>query len=78
MAVDSNGVVYANSEDGNLYAIDRTGRIVGRIFLKLALGAAYTPLAIGGDGLIYTQNDGTLFVIGNQSPETAAVTVSRH
>jgi hypothetical protein len=34
------------------------------VFLKLALGAAYTPLAIGADGLVYTQNDGTLFVTG--------------
>ena len=25
VAVDRDGVVYANSEDGNLYAIDRTG-----------------------------------------------------
>ncbi len=68
VAVDRDGVVYANSEDGNLYAIDRTGTLVGRIFLKFALGAAYTPLAIGGDGLIYTQNDGALFVIGNRGP----------
>jgi hypothetical protein len=33
--------------------------------LKLALDAAYTPLSIGSDGKIYTQNDGHLFVIGN-------------
>lgn len=50
------------SLDSNLR---RTGAMVGRVFLKLALGAAYTPLAIGGDGLVYTQNDGTLFVIGD-------------
>ncbi len=66
VAVDRDGVVYANSEDGNVYAIDRTGAPVGRLFLKLALGAAYTPLAIGGDGQIYTQNDGTLFVLGGR------------
>ncbi len=68
VAVDRNGVVYANSEDGNVYAIDRTGALVGRAFLKLALGAAYTPLSIGRDGLVYTQNDGTLFVTG-KGPE---------
>jgi outer membrane protein assembly factor BamB len=62
--VDANGVVYANSEDGNLYAINQGGTLKSSIFLDLALGAAYTPLAIGPNGLIYTENKGTLFVIG--------------
>ncbi len=62
--VDSKGVVYANSEDGNLYAIRQGGTLKSSIFLDLALGAAYTPLAIGPDGRIYTENKGTLFVIG--------------
>jgi hypothetical protein len=64
VAVDKDGVMYANSEDGNLYAIDRNGRLVSNLFLKVAIGAAYTPLAIGGDGRIYTQNAGSLFVVG--------------
>jgi hypothetical protein len=64
-AVDGNGIVFSNSEDGNLYEIDRTGRLVNTVFTQLAIGAAYTPLSIGPDGLIYTQNDGRLFVIGN-------------
>ena len=64
VAVDRDGTIYANSEDGNVYAIDRTGRLTGRLFLKIAIGAAYTPLAIGEDGRVYTENDGTLFVIG--------------
>ncbi len=63
-AVDKNGVVYANSEDGNLYAIAQGGVEKQRIFMLLALGAAYTPLSIGPDGKIYTQNAGHLFVIG--------------
>lgn len=63
-AVDANGTVYANSEDGGLYAIAQGGTQVGHHFLQLALGAAYTPLAIGDDGLIYTQNFGHLFVVG--------------
>jgi hypothetical protein len=63
-AVDKDGVVYANSEDGNLYAIAQGGAEKQRIFLQLALGAAYTPLSIGPDGKIYTQNAGHLFVIG--------------
>jgi hypothetical protein len=62
--IDVNGVVYANSEDGNLYAINQGGTFKSSIFLNLALGAAYTPLAIGPDGRIYTENKGTLFVIG--------------
>jgi outer membrane protein assembly factor BamB len=62
--VDSKGVVYANSEDGNVYAIAQGGTLRQNLFLDLALGAAYTPLAIGPDGRIYTENKGTLFVIG--------------
>jgi hypothetical protein len=77
VAVDRNGVIYANSEDGNLYAIDRTGTLVDRVFLKLALGAAYTPLAIGGDGRIYAQNDGALFVAGVR-PRRVATAAALH
>jgi outer membrane protein assembly factor BamB len=62
--VDAFGVVYANSEDGNLYAINQGGTLKAAIFLDLALGAAYTPLAIGPDGRVYTENKGTLFVVG--------------
>lgn len=64
IAVDARGVVYANAEDGYLYAINPNGTLRERIFLRLALGAAYTPLSIGPDGRIYTQNDGRLFVVG--------------
>jgi len=63
-AIDSNGVVYANSEDGNLFAIGQGGAVIQDIFQQLALGAAYTPASIGGDGKIYSQNDGHLFVVG--------------
>ena len=64
-AIDANGVVYANSEDGNLFAIGQGGTVMLQIFQQLALGAAYTPASIGGDGKIYSQNDGHLFVAGN-------------
>jgi len=69
-AVDANGLVYATSEDGNLYVLPQgqTGVFttpVANIFLNLALGAAYTPLSLGPDGKIYTQNDGHMFVVGN-------------
>jgi outer membrane protein assembly factor BamB len=63
-AIDANGVVYANSEDGNMYAINQGGTLKQRLFQQLALGAAYTPASLGGDGKIYSQNAGHLFVIG--------------
>jgi outer membrane protein assembly factor BamB len=62
--VDDDGSVYANSEDGSLYVLSRNGRLKRKLFLNLAIGAAYTPLSIGPDGKIYTQNDGQLFVAG--------------
>jgi len=64
-SVDTNGVVYANSEDGFLYAINQGGTLKKRIFQQLALGAAYTPTSMGSDGKIYSQNKGILFVVGN-------------
>ena len=64
-AVDILGNVYANSEDGNLYVIRQGGGLIGNIFLNQALGAAYTPLSLGPDGRIYTENNGHLFAVGN-------------
>lgn len=63
-AIDLAGNVYANSEDGNLYVIRQGGASLGQIFLNQALGAAYTPLSLGPDGKIYTENDGILFTVG--------------
>jgi hypothetical protein len=63
--IDGAGVVYANSEDGNLFAINQGGTLKQEIFQQLALGAAYTPTSIGTDGKIYSQNAGHLFVAGN-------------
>lgn len=71
LAVDNRGTVYANSEDGHLYAIDQGGTLRERIFLQLALGAAYTPLSLGSDGRIYTQNAGHLFVVGARGKRRA-------
>ena len=64
IAVDGTGAVFANSEDGNLYRIAPDGQSATRRFLQLALGAAYTPLSLDPRGLVYTQNDGRLFVVG--------------
>ena len=63
-AIDANGIVYANSEDGSLYAINQGGTLKQKMFLRTAIGAAYTPLSIAADGRVYTENDGYMFVIG--------------
>jgi hypothetical protein len=68
--IDSNSVVYVNSEDGNVYSLPQGNAGVftapqQKIFLKEAIGAAYTPLSVGPDGKLYVQNDGHLFVVGN-------------
>lgn len=57
--------MYANSEDGSLYVLNKNGTLRDKLFQNLAIGAAYTPLSIGPDGKIYTQNDERLFVAGN-------------
>jgi hypothetical protein len=74
-AIDMNGNVYVNSEDGSIYQLLQpppgtpAGTTItqpgGKLFLNLAIGAAYTPLSIGSDGKLYSQNDGHLFVVGN-------------
>jgi predicted transcriptional regulator len=63
-AIDKNGVVYANSEDGYVYAIHQQGTVHEAIFQDEALGAAYTPLAIDAVGRILTMNHGQLTIIG--------------
>jgi hypothetical protein len=57
------------SEDGHVYSLPQGHKVIFRmphqkIFLKEALGAAYTPLSIAQDGKVYSQNDGHLFVVG--------------
>jgi hypothetical protein len=63
-AVDGNGTVYADSEDGNLFVINQGGTLKGQILLQQAVAAAYTPVSIGLDGKIYTLNNGDMFVVG--------------
>jgi hypothetical protein len=65
MAIAGDGTVFANSEDGNTYAILQGGILRDNLFQQLALGAAYTPASIGSDGRIFSQNAGHLFVLGN-------------
>jgi hypothetical protein len=69
-AIDAGGIVYVNSEDGRVYALPQgnTGDFTEPLsskFLTAAIGAAYTPLALGPEGRVYTQNFGHLFVIGD-------------
>jgi hypothetical protein len=71
-AVDAEGNVYVNSEDGNLYQIGQPGVVRQTLFLQLALGAAYTPVSIGPDGRVYAQNAGHLFAIGGLPRRRAA------
>ncbi|MGH9745046.1 MAG: BACON domain-containing protein [Candidatus Acidiferrales bacterium] len=69
-AVDSSGNVFVNSEDGNIYMLPQGNHGVfiapgGKLFLDQAVEAAYTPLAVGPDGKLYTQNNGHLIAVGN-------------
>jgi hypothetical protein len=69
-AIDMLGNVYVNSEDGYVYELPQAHSGIftapsGKMFLNSAIGAAYTPISIGVDGKIYTQNNGQLFVVGN-------------
>jgi hypothetical protein len=68
-ALDVDGTAYLNGEDGVLYAFDRSGHVIGQVFLDTALGAAYTPLSLGPDGVVYTQNNGVLFAVGAAAHE---------
>jgi len=68
-AVDGNGNVYVESEDGNVYVLGQgnTGVFTTpnfKFFTNLAVGAAYTPFSIDPTGRLYAQNNGHLFVLG--------------
>lgn len=75
-AVDVNGVVYADNEDGNLYAIQQGGSTVQKIFLDRTINAGYTPVSIGGDGTIYAENAGHLLAIGQVAATSTVITSS--
>ena len=71
--IDANGTIYANAEDGILYAIGQGGVLLDKITLAGPLGAAYTPLAIDGNGRVYAQTGGHLFAVGGSRPRKRAV-----
>jgi outer membrane protein assembly factor BamB len=72
-AIDANGTVYANAEDGILYAIGQGGVLLDKIMLAGPLGAAYTPLAIDAQGRVYAETGGHLFALGGSRPRKRAV-----
>jgi outer membrane protein assembly factor BamB len=63
-AVDRNGAVYVNSEDGTAYAISPDGTLQGSTFLDKAEGAAYTPVVLDHAGRVYAINNGHVQVLG--------------
>lgn len=63
-AIDKDGNVIVNSEDGNVYSIAQTGKLNQSYFLLEALGAAYTPLSLDAQGRVYSLNAGQLTVVG--------------
>jgi len=75
-AVDSAGNVYVESEDGFLYVLDQGHQGVfttpkAKVFMNLAVGAAYTPMSIDKKGRLYAQNNGHLVVIGSGGEDIA-------
>jgi outer membrane protein assembly factor BamB len=64
-AIDANGTLYANSEDGNVYAIGADGQLLDHLLLDTALGASYTPVALDREGRVYALNAGRLYVVGS-------------
>jgi outer membrane protein assembly factor BamB len=63
-AVDPDGTVYANSEDGRVYSIRQGGTLGEERFLLQSLGAAYTPIAVDSQGRVYSMNGGVMTVVG--------------
>ncbi len=62
--VDTNGVVYGDNEDGNLYVISQGGTASQKIFLEKSEDAGYTPVSMGADGMVYALNAGHLVAVG--------------
>ena len=75
-AIDTNGVVYGDNEDGNLYAIQQGGSPVQSIFMVRAINAGYTPVSIGGDGIIYAENAGHILPVGQVAATTTVISSS--
>jgi hypothetical protein len=58
--------VLVNSEDGKLYRWDLSANTLSEsVTLTGGVGEAYTPTAIGADGIVYAINNSILFAVGN-------------
>ena len=57
--------ILVNNEDGKLYRWDVTSNTLSEtLVLTSGTGEAYTPTAIGVDGLVYAINDSIVFAVG--------------
>lgn len=72
-AIDAKGTVYANAEDGILYAIGQGGVLLDKITLAGPRGAAYTSLAIDTQGRVYAQTGAHLYAVGGSRLRKRAV-----
>jgi hypothetical protein len=63
-AVDANGTVYADDEDGYLYVIPQGAVSTQKFFLEKSQDAGYTPVSMGPDGMVYALNAGHLVAVG--------------
>lgn len=63
-AVGRDGTLYANSEDGRIYAIHQGGILREQRFLVESLNAAYTPIVVDAKGRVYSLNGGVMTVVG--------------
>ena len=75
-AVDANGVVYADNEDGYLYVITQGATGVQSIFLEKSEDAGYTPVSMGPDGMVYALNAGHLVAVGQLFVSSAQLSSS--
>jgi len=73
VAIGANGTVYANAEDGILYAIGQGGVLLEKITMAGPRGAAYTPVAIDAQGRVYAQTGAHLYAVGGSRPRRRAV-----
>lgn len=72
-AIDAQGTVYVNAEDGILYALGQGGVLLDHLSLAGPLGAAYTPLAVDAQGRVYAQTGGHLYAVGGTRQRKRAV-----
>jgi outer membrane protein assembly factor BamB len=63
-AVDADGTVYSNSEDGYVHAITSDGNLRDKVRLGDVGGSIYTPLALDKAGHVYALHAGHLLSAG--------------